>query len=55
MRELIAGGKTGRHGTDNEEGLQKLFNILKAMTEYNSGFDYDVILTQHRLYVFSCL
>ena len=34
-------------GLDNEEGLQKLFNILKAMTEYNSGFDYDVILTHH--------
>jgi len=34
-------------GLDTEEGLQELFNTLKALTEYKSGFDYDVLFQHH--------
>jgi hypothetical protein len=34
-------------GLDTEEGLQSLFNVLRAMPEHKSGFDYDVMLTHH--------
>jgi len=34
-------------GLDTEEGLQSLFNILNAMPEYKSGFDYDVLFQHH--------
>jgi len=34
-------------GFDTEEGLQELFNVLKVMTEYKSGFDYDVLFQHH--------
>ena len=34
-------------GLDTEEGLQSLFDVLKAMTEYKSGFDYDVLFQHH--------
>jgi len=34
-------------GLDTVEGLQKLFNTLDAMSEYKSGFDYDVLFQHH--------
>lgn len=34
-------------GLDTDEGLQCLFDTLEAMTEYKSGFDYDVLFTHH--------
>jgi AraC-like DNA-binding protein len=34
-------------GLDTEEGLQSLFDVLKAMAEYKSGFDYDVLFQHH--------
>ena len=34
-------------GLDTEEGLQSLFDVLKGMTEYKSGFDYDVLFQHH--------
>jgi len=34
-------------GQDTAEGLKKLFSILDTMSEYKSGFDYDVLLQHH--------
>ena len=34
-------------GLDTDEGLKKLFDILDAMPEYKSGFDYDVMFQHH--------
>ncbi len=34
-------------GLDSVEGLKKLFSILDTMSEYKSGFDYDVLFQHH--------
>ena len=34
-------------GLDTDEGLKNLFNSLEAMTEYKSGFDYDILFQHH--------
>jgi AraC-like DNA-binding protein len=34
-------------GLDTAEDLKKLFSILDNMSEYKSGFDYDVLLKHH--------
>jgi len=34
-------------GLDTVGGLKKLFSILDTMSEYKSGFDYDVLLQHH--------
>lgn len=35
------------NGLDTVEGLKELFSILDTMSEYKSGFDYDVLLQHH--------
>jgi hypothetical protein len=34
-------------GLDTVEGIKKLFSVLDTMSEYKSGFDYDVLLQHH--------
>ncbi|MDD4493888.1 MAG: AraC family transcriptional regulator [Eubacteriales bacterium] len=34
-------------GLDTSEGLNKLFDTLEAISEYKSGFDYDVLFQHH--------
>jgi AraC-like DNA-binding protein len=34
-------------GTDTVEDLKKLYSILDTLSEYKSGFDYDVLLQHH--------
>ncbi|MGE5633069.1 MAG: helix-turn-helix transcriptional regulator [Caulobacteraceae bacterium] len=42
-------GKESREsdGLDSVEGLKKLFSILDTMSEYKSGFDYDILFQHH--------
>ena len=42
-------GKESHEGDclDTDEGLKELFNVLEAMSDYKSDFDYDILFMHH--------
>jgi len=40
-------GREGNDSTESIEGLKKIYQVLDMMTEYKSGFDYDILFMHH--------